>query len=441
MHRPPTRRLVGGAAAALATVAGTAVLLAGTAGADDTPAATSAVPANRSVIILNGDGMGPAQRTFIQYALYGTVDTQPMDTLPFNGTLRTNSADKAFVTDSGAGATAWSTGQKTLNDHVGVDTKGKPLKTILEEASDAGKTTALVEDHDVTNATMAAFAAHKADRDDTNGIAEQYLRQTKPDIIFGGGQETWYPKGTHGPVKGGKPSEGPSNLVKEAQGDGYQYAYDKKTFAALTGPKALALVRDDALEYSEEKKGYKTSTDPFYVPEHELVQKALDLSSANANGFFMAIDVDEIDDAGHDHDGPLMLSAGAELNEIVTVLKAYQAAHPDTLIIVTADHETGGMTIEDKADGGAGVAADDPIPYYKGAKPTNVQKGKQLPAASGPFKVKNTSQRFTLDWTTPEHSGVAVQVSAAGPNAELLAGAHDNTWVYTVMHQTLFGTP
>jgi alkaline phosphatase len=288
---------------------------------------------------------------------------------------------------------------------------------------------------------MAAFAAHKADRDDTNGIAEQYLRQTKPDIIFGGGQETWYPKGTHGPVKGGKPSEGPSNLVKEAKSLGYQYAYDRKTFAALTGPKALALTRDDGLEYYEEVKGYKEAKDPFYVPEHEMVQKALDLSSANPNGFFMAIDVDEIDDAGHDHDGPLMLKSGAELNEIVNVLKAYQAAHPETLIIVTADHETGGMTIEDKADGGTGVNGDDPEPYYDEKHARNVQKNGKLPVDSGPFKVKNTSQRFTLDWTTPEHSGVAVQVSAAGPNAELLSGPHDNTWVYTVMHQTLFGTP
>jgi alkaline phosphatase len=440
MPRPSRRRFAGGAAAAAVVAAGAVALAAtGSAGADDPAPVT--VPANRSVIILNGDGMGPAQRTFIQYALYGAVTTQPMDTLPFNGTLRTNSADKSFITDSAAGATAWSTGHKTLNNYAGVDTKGQPLKTILEDARDAGKTTALVEDHDVTNATMTAFAAHTKDRDDTNDIAEQYLRKTKPDIIFGGGQETWYPKGTHGPVKGGKPSEGPSNLVKEAQSLGYQYAYDKKTFAALTGPKALALVRDDALEYREEVKGYKTSTDPFYVPEHELVQKALDLSSANANGFFMAIDVDEIDDAGHDHDGPLMLQAGSELNEIVTVLKAYQAAHPETLIIVTADHETGGLTIESPEDGGAGVAPDDPEPYYDEKHARNVQKKGKLPVDSGPFKVKGSSQTFTLDWTTPEHSGVAVQVSASGPNAELLGGAHDNTWVYTVMHQTLFGTP
>ncbi len=403
-------------------------------------AARPAVPRNRSVVILNGDGMGPAQRTFIQYALYGTVKTQPMDSLPHNGQLRTHSADPAFVTDSGAGATAWATGHKTLNDRVGVDTKGKALRSILEEARAAGKTTALVEDHDVTNATMAAFAAHQKNRDHKVAIARDYLYRTHPDLMFGGGQKIWYPKGTQGPVPGEDPSEGKTNLVKVAKKQGYQYAYNRKTFAKLTGPKALALVRDDGIEYSEEVKGYQKSKDPYYVAEHLLVKKALQIASQNPRGFFMAIDVDEIDDGGHDHDGPLMLKAGRELNRIVTVLRKFQASHPETLIIVTADHETGGMTIEDKADGGAGVAPDDPEPYYDEDHPRNVQIDGKLPVDSGPFKVKNMNRKFTLDWTTAEHSGVAVPVSAIGPNAASLEGIHDNTYVYKVMRRTLFGS-
>ena len=93
----------------------------------------------------------------------------------------------------------------------------------------------------------------------------------------------------------------------------------------------------------------------------------------------MAIDVDEIDDGGHDHDGPLMIKAGHELNKIVNVLKKFQASHPETLIIVTADHETGGMTLEDKADGGAGVAPDDPEPYWDEDQPRNIQIDGKLP--------------------------------------------------------------
>jgi alkaline phosphatase len=445
MHHLSARQV--GASVGIAALAVGSIVIANSAAAQAPPASTAtaqtassaAVPQARSVVLLNGDGMGPAQRTFIQYALYGTKTTQPMDTLPHNGQLRTHSADKAFVTDSGAGATAWSTGRKTLNDRVGVDTKGKPMRTILEEAHAAGKTTALVEDHDVTNATMAAFGAHQVNRDHKFAIARDYLYKTHPDIMFGGGQHVWYPKGKQGPVPGEDKSDGKANLVKVAKKQGYQYAYNRATFNNLTGPKALALIRDDAIEYSEEVKGYKRSKDPYYVPEHLVVKKALDIASQNPNGFFMAIDVDEVDDGGHDHDGPLVLKSGRELNKIVLVLKAFQASHPDTLIIVTADHETGGLTIEDKADGGAGVAPDDPEPYWKGAKPRNVQIKGKLPKDSGPFKVKGTHTKFTLDWTTPEHTGVAVPVSAMGPNAQLFEGIHDNTYVYDVMHKTLFG--
>jgi alkaline phosphatase len=434
------------AALGVLALTATSVVVANSADAQNpstTPAATNnthqAVPKARSVVLLNGDGMGPAQRTFIQYALYGVNKTQPMDNLPHNGSLRTHSADPAFITDSGAGATAWAIGRKTLNDRVGVDRKGRPVRSILEMAKAAGKTTALIEDHDVTNATMAPFGADEVNRDHKVAIAKDYLYRTHPDIMFGGGQKIWYPKGVKGPVPGGDPSEGKTNLVKVAKKQGYQYAYNRKTFAKLTGPRALALVRDDGLEFSEEVKGYKPHKDPYYVAEHLLVKKALQIASQNPKGFFMAIDVDEIDDGGHDHDGPLILKAGAELNRIVNVLKAFHASHPETLIIVTADHETGGLTLEDKADGGAGVAPDDPEPYYDEDHPRNVQIDGKLPVDSGPFKVKGMHRKFTLDWTTPEHTGVNVPVSAIGPNAGMLEGVHDNTYVFDVMHKTLFG--
>lgn len=398
------------------------------------------VPKNRSVVILNGDGMGPAQRTFIQYVLYGTNHRQPMDSLPHNGWVYTHSADDAFVTDSAAGATAWSTGRKTINGHTAVDPDGKPMRTILEKAHAAGKTTMLVGDHDVTNATLAAFGAHQT-RSDKVAIAKDYLDKTHPDVLFGGGQKYWYPVGQDGPVEG-EPSKGTEDLVEVAKSKGYRYVYDRKTFDNLKvekGMKALALVRDDPLMRCAAVEGYDLKSDPYYVPTHMLIKKALDIGSLNPNGFFMAIDIDELDDAGHEHNGPLMLRAGAELNRCVEVLKKFQARHPETLIIVLADHECGCMTIEDKDDGGAGVPPDDPVPYYDPDNATNVQVGDELPPDSGPFMVKDTQQWFTLDWTSAEHGGVTTQVSAKGPNARMLQGFHDNTYVYKVMHRTLFG--
>ena len=140
-----------------------------------------------------------------------------MDTLPHNGSLRTHSADKAFMTDSGAGATAWATGRKTLNDRVGVDRKGRPMRSILEEAHAAGKTTALSRTTTSRTPPWRRSAPHQANRDHKVAIAKDYLYRTHPDIMFGGGQKIWYPKGTQGPVPGEDQSEGKKHLVKVAK--------------------------------------------------------------------------------------------------------------------------------------------------------------------------------------------------------------------------------
>jgi alkaline phosphatase len=435
------RRLLGGATAVTVVACTAAAALVGTTGAtaDD----TATVPKNRSVVIVNGDGMGPAQRTFLQDVIYGPQGpTQPIDDFPVAGTLKTMSADpKEAVTDSAAGATAWSIGQKTVNGYVGVDKDGKPVKTLLEAARDAGKTTAIIEDHDVTNATVGAFAAHTKDRDLKRDMARQYVRYVKPDIMFGGGERIWYPGGNPGKIPNDDDSSGLTNMVDEAVAGGWQYAYDKATVAALTGPKALALVQDDGLMKFRETKGYDETKDPAYVPEHELVAKALEIAAKDPEGFFMAVDVDEVDDAGHVHDGQTLIKSGLEINKIATVLKDFQATHPETLVIITADHETGGMTIENIGDGSTNVAGDDPIPAYDEEHPINVSKTGKLPKASGPFKVKGDpyGRSLGLDWTTPEHTGVDVPVTAIGPSSQLLAGVHQNTFVHQVALNAMFG--
>ena len=116
------------------------------------------------MIVLIGDGMGPAQRAATQLARYGLDVTQPMDALPVSGSIRTQSANSA-ITDSAAGATAIATGTKTKNGYVGVGPDGERLTTLLEIARDAGKSTGLVEDADITNATTGSFAAHVRNRD------------------------------------------------------------------------------------------------------------------------------------------------------------------------------------------------------------------------------------------------------------------------------------
>jgi alkaline phosphatase len=123
----------------------------------------AATPTGTSVIVLIGDGMGPAQRAATQLARYGLETPQPMDALPVSGSIFTQSTKP--ITDSAAGATAIATGVKTNNGYVGVGPDGERVETLLEIARDAGKSTGLVEDSDVTNATTGAFGAHVKDRD------------------------------------------------------------------------------------------------------------------------------------------------------------------------------------------------------------------------------------------------------------------------------------
>ena len=243
-------------------------------------------------------------------------------------------------------------------------------------------------------------------------IANQYLSGTRPDLIFGGGEEVWYPDGHPGKVPNmieDDASFGDKNLVAKAKDLGYEYAYDRDTVADIDGPKALVMTRTDALLREAFIKKYNYKRDPYAVPEHEMVEKALDILEQDEQGFFMAVEVDEIDDAGHEHSPRLLFSSGQELNRIAAVLKRYQREHPRTLVIITADHETGGLGIEAHyQDGGA-----------------------------GPFPVANSAETFRLDWTTPGHTGVNVPVTSSGPRSRRLEGVRDNTKVFDVARGVL----
>ncbi len=367
---------------------------------------------NASVIVLIGDGMGPVQRTAIQYYHYGKHARQPMDALPFYGMLRTHAKGGGIATDSAAGATAMATGVKTKRNYAGVGPDGKPRETLLEVADREGKSTAIISDNDVTNATLAAFAAHHDDRDNKKIIARQYLSTTRPDLILGGGEEVWYPKGHPGKVPNmieDDRSYNRTNLVAKAKRQGYQYAWDRESFAKIHGPKALVMTRTDALLREAFIKKYDYKHDPYAVPEHEMVERALEILGENPNGFFMAVEVDEIDDAGHEHSPKLLFSSGQELNRIVQAIERYRQENPNVLLVVTADHETGGLGLE-----------------------THYQLG-----GAGVFPVANSRESFRLDWTTPGHTAVNVPVTSTGPLARRLNGVRDNTAVFDVAKKVL----
>src|SRR5215203_370585 len=151
----------------------------------------------KNVIIFVGDGMGTSHRDLIRYATVGTKDQLAMDSMPYAGRSETSPLDpEGFVTDSAAGGTAIATGVKTFNDAVGIDAEENTVQSVLERAGQAGKATGLVTDSQVTDATPASFGAHIADRDKQSEIARQYIEESKPDVILGGGEDYRYPEGS-----------------------------------------------------------------------------------------------------------------------------------------------------------------------------------------------------------------------------------------------------
>ena len=220
----------------------------------------------RNVIVLQGDGMATAQRDLIRLVTVGNKKGQDlaMNKLDHAGLVHTDPADpKEAVTDSAAAATAFSTGVKTFNGAIGVNVAGRPVRTLLEDARRAGKATGLVTTSQVTDATPAAYAAHVSDRAQQSEIARQFLERSKPDVILGGGEDYWYPKGNAGalpdhpatdPTEESKGDKG--NLVARAKQLGYRYVSSRDRLRTASGPKLLGLfANEEMFEHREEGKG------------------------------------------------------------------------------------------------------------------------------------------------------------------------------------------
>ena len=402
-------------------------------------AALAAVPATQSdaksapktakyVIVLQGDGMGTAQRDLIRLVTVGNQRGKDlhMNRLEHAGLVHTDPADpKQAVTDSAAAATAFATGVKTFNGAIGVDAKGRTVRTLLEDARRMGKSTGLVTTSQVTDATPAAYAAHVTDRSQQSEIARQFLEVSKPDVILGGGEDFWYPAGTPGawpdkpatdPTEASKGDKGNrGNLVDRAEALGYEYVSDREGLADARGRKLLGLfANEEMFEHREEGKG--DLYDPS-VPLPEMATKALDVLSADRDGFFVLIEEEGIDEMAHENNAGLMIKAGAALDATVKLAVDFARRHPGTLIVVQGDHETGGLTIENPD--------------------TTDESGEELSREDGPFTVKGTNLTVFADWTTGQHTGADTPITASGPGSDRFDGTIDNTEVHDAIKRVM----
>ncbi|MCP4060092.1 MAG: alkaline phosphatase, partial [Pseudoalteromonas sp.] len=244
--------------------------------------------APKNVIYMIGDGMGPAYTTAYRYfkddPTTKQIETTVFDTI-LTGMARTYPDDHTYVTDSAAGATALSSGHKSYNGAIAVDTDKKPVKTMLEIAKERGMTTALVATSQINHATPASFATHNESRRNYDAIANEYIDnkiagKLPVDLMLGGGTQYFIREDR--------------NLVDEFKAAGYQYSDDIKNLGQITQVPALGLYAPMGLPFALDANSNHLT---------QLTAKAFDLlDGQNKDGFFVMIEGSQIDWCGHAND-------------------------------------------------------------------------------------------------------------------------------------------
>ncbi len=286
------------------------------------------------VFLFIGDGMSVPQRmTAEEFSRKSGAGSLAMNAMPFSAMTRTCSSD-SLVTDSAAAATAIACGTKTKNHYSGVDPEGKPVYSSAAAAKKAGVKVGIITTVTITHATPAGFYAHRKNRGDAYGISLD-LADSGFDFFAGGGLDVT-----------------PKNTLKHKQyekfGDAYEYVRSKGYKIVETKEQFLALKPGDGKVFT---KFTNDALDPMIDADGtqptlaEMVAKAAEMLDGDT-GFFIMAEGGRIDWAGHSNDAATNLRDVLALDEAVKVALKFQEAHlDDTLVVVTGDHETGGMSM------------------------------------------------------------------------------------------------
>ncbi|MDZ4659534.1 MAG: alkaline phosphatase [Bythopirellula sp.] len=316
----------------------------------------------RNVILMIGDGMGPQQMGLLfAYARHAPGSKVPkriaaMEQMAIDGELGMVRTEPygSLVVDSAAAATQLATGKWSDSEMIGVDFEGNSAATVVEIARDLGKATGLVSDTRLTHATPAAFAAHQRDRSMENEIAVDML-ENKVDVLLSGGLRYFVPQAVNdkdsatydalvqmmgGAYEPYSRREDNRNLLLEARDD-YKIVFDHKALAEVKAGKVLGLFgNSEMLDAIGENKALKQAdrTEPTLV---EMTEKALELLSQDPDGFFLMVEGGQIDWGGHNNDAGVMLQELLQFDDAIRVVLNWARERDDTLVLVTADHETG----------------------------------------------------------------------------------------------------
>ena len=320
--------------------------------------------------------------TQISAGMYSNGNRLNLERFPVVGLHKSYSGDN-LITDSAAGATAFSAGVKTYNGAIGVDLKKKPVKTILEYAEDAGLQTGLVASSSIVHATPASFIAHNVSRKNYEEIASD-IAMSDVDLLIGGGVKFFDRRESD--ERGLSDEMRKRNFVVEN--------FLKREIGGVNPDvgKSYAYLTADAepLPFSQGRD--------YLVRAAEIAPDFLHRRDKDGKGFFLMIEGSQIDWGGHSNDSEYIISEVIEFDQAIGKVLEFAAADGETLVIVTADHETGGYAIQNGS------------------------------------KMGDIDGAFTSDY----HTADLIPVFAYGPGSELFAGIYENTGIFDRMKQ-LYG--
>ena len=314
----------------------------------------------KNIIFMIGDGMGLEQISAAWVCNGGKLN---MDNFTNVGIQRTYSANK-LVTDSAAAGTALATGHKTNNGMVSMTPDSVAVKSLAEEAMEKGKRAGAAVTCRVNDATPAVFFSHSATRKDQEDIVAQ-MAGSGVYFLSGGGTKFW------------RDREDGRDIAEEVKANGYTYVETKEDLMAVEEGPVIALMDSHELRPSLDRGDILPVS----------VAKALQLLD-NKKGFFLMVEGSMIDDGGHDNKAGLTMEEIFDFDRTLGIVLEWAEKDGETLVIVTGDHATGGMTL-----------------------------------LSGSIEEK----RIRVNYSTTGHNGIALPVFAWGPHSEDFIGIYENT--------------
>jgi alkaline phosphatase len=399
-----------------------------------------------NIIMVVADGMGPAFTSAYKF-YHDDPATPEMEATWFDrhhiGMSTTYPAHvSGLVTDSAASATALAAGIKSYNGAIGVDVDKNPVRTVLHAAKANGMKTGLAVTSQIVHATPAAYIAHNESRRNYDAIANQYfdLRYQDDfwvDVMLGGGTAYF--------------DREDRNLAQEFTAAGYVYATEYAELAQIQVPsRVLGLFAEKGLPWAlDDPQPNRLRT----LTEHALTHLQ------NDEGFFLLVEASQVDWAGHANDIAGAMAEMQDLHDTLLLLEEFQRVNPNTLVILTADHSTGGLTLakdgeyrwspeylhhipvsvesmvltmQEKDMNGTErvqyleqvLAFDLTVEQEENVVLMDLSQGlRKLTAQIKPFIDAKTN----TGWTTSGHTAIDVQVYASGPHADKFAGQQDNT--------------